>query len=122
MIIDIEKLKKIDDIISCEGSVLSLYEYEDKLFLSSHLIDGTGLVFYSTNLESLSHYFDSKITLSELYQLSNDIFITRKYKKDSKLYLSDDFLLLIQYGNLLLEQLSKDLINHLFIEKIKNSF
>ena len=122
MIIDIEKLKKIDDIISCEGSILSLYEYKDKLFLSSHLTDGTGLVFYSTNLESLSLYFDSKITLSELYQLSNDIFITRKYKKDSKLYLSDDFLLLIQYGNLLLEQLSKDLINHHFIERIKNSF
>ena len=122
MIIEIEKLKKIDDIISCEGSILSVYKYNNKLYLASHLIDGSGVVFYSTNDESLLSYLHSKITLSDLYQLSNDIFVTRKFQKDSKLFLSDDFSKLIQYGEFTLNQLNKDLINHDFIVKVINNF
>jgi hypothetical protein len=122
MIIEIEKLKKIDDIISCEGSVLSVYKYSSKFYLASHLSDGTGVVFYSTNAESLLSYLHSKITLSDLYQLSNDVFVTRKFQKDSKLYLSEDFYILIQYGEFTLNQLNKNLINHDFILKIINNF
>ena len=107
MIIEIEKLKKIDDIISCEGSILSVYKYNNKLYLASHLIDGSGVVFYSTNDESLLSYLHSKITLSDLYQLSNDIFVTRKFQKDSKLFLSDDFSLLDCFVSPLLWRLTQ---------------
>lgn len=122
MIIDIEKLKKIDDIISCEGSILSVYKYNNQLYLASQLSDGTGAVYYSADPESLICYLNSKITLSDLYNLSNDIFVTIKYQKDSKLFLSDDFSKLIQYGKLTLNQLNKDLINHNFIVKFINDY
>ena len=90
--------------------------------MASHLTDGTGVVFYSTNAHSLLSYVNSKITLSNLYQLSNDVFVTRKFQKDSKLYLSDDFSKLIQYGEFTLNQLNKDLINHDFIVTFTNNF
>ena len=122
MIIEIEKLKKIDDIISCEGSILSVYKYTNKFYLASHLTDGTGVVFYSTNAHSLLSYVNSKITLSNLYQLSNDVFVTRKFQKNSKIYLSDDFSKLVQYGEFTLNQLNKNLINQDFILKIINNF
>ena len=119
MIIDIEKLKKIDDIISCEGSILSVYKYNNKLYLASHLTDGSGVVFYSTNDESILSYLHSKISLIELYQLSNDIFVTRKFQKETTLFLSQDFPELIQYGSIKFNQLNKDLINHSFVDKLK---
>ncbi len=89
--------------------------------MASHLTDGTGVVFYSTNSQTLLSYINSKITLSNLYELSNDVFVTRKFQKD-KLYLSDDFSKLVKYGEFTLNQLNKNLINQDFILKIINNF
>ena len=118
MIIEIEKLKKIDDIISCEGSVLSVYNYGNSFFLASFLTDGTGTVFYSTNHDMVLSYLNSNITLSQLYQASNDVFITRVYQRDTTLFLSNDFQELIQFGKLFINQINKDMINTEFIKRI----
>lgn len=121
MIIEIEKLKKIDEIISCEGGILILYKYMNQLYLSSQLSDGTGMIFYSTKRDLILDYLHSKINLIDLYNQSNDTFITRKFQKETYLFLSQDFPNLIEYGNLKFEQIKKDLINHNFINKILNS-
>jgi hypothetical protein len=120
MIIEIEKLKKIDDIISCEGSVLSVYNYGNYFFLASFLIDGTGTVFYSTNHDMVLSYLNSSITLSQLYQASDDIFVSRVYQRDTTLFLSNDFQELIQFGKLFLNEINKDMINTEFIKRIYN--
>lgn len=118
MIIDIHKLKKINDIITCEGSILSVYNYGDAFFLASFLIDGTGTVFYSTNHNSVMSYLNSEITLSQLFQLSKDVFVTRIYQKETTLFLSNDFHELIQFGKLFINQINKDMINLEFVERI----
>ena len=118
MIIEIEKLKKIDDIISCEGSVLSVYNYGNSFFLASFLTDGTGAIFYSTNHDMVLSYLNSDLTLSQLYQASNVVFVTRVYQRDTKLFLSNDFQELIQFGKLFINQINKDMINTEFIKRI----
>lgn len=121
MIIETEKLKKIDEIISCEGGILILYKYMNQLYLSSQLSDGTGMIFYSTKRDLILDYLHSRINLIDLYNQSNDTFITRKFQKETSLFLSQDFHNLILYGNLKIDQINKDLINHNFINKILNS-
>ena len=120
MIIEIEKLKKIDEIISCEGGILIVYKYMNQLYLSSQLRDGTGMIFYSTKKDLILNYLLSKINLIDLYNLSNDIFVTRKFQRETSLFLSQDFLNLIEYGNLKFEQINKGLINHNFVHKLLN--
>jgi hypothetical protein len=120
MIIEIEKLKKIDEIISCEGGILIVYKYMNQLYLSSQLSDGTGMIFYSTKKDLILNYLLSKINLIDLYNLSNDIFVTRKFQRETSLFLSQDFPNLIEYGNLKFEKINKGLINHYFVNKILN--
>jgi hypothetical protein len=120
MIIEIEKLKKIDEIISCEGGILIVYKYMNQLYLSSQLSDGTGMIFYSTKKDLILNYLLSKINLIDLYNLSNDIFVTRKFQRETSLFLSQDFSNLIEYGNLKFEKINKGLINHNFVNKILN--
>jgi hypothetical protein len=120
MIIEIEKLKKIDEIISCEGGILIVYKYMNQLYLSSQLSDGTGMIFYSTKKALILNYLLSKINLIDLYNLSNDIFVTRKFQRETSLFLSQDFSNLIEYGNLKFEKINKGLINHNFVNKILN--
>jgi hypothetical protein len=120
MIIEIEKLKKINEIISCEGGILIVYKYMNQLYLSSQLSDGTGMIFYSTKKDLILNYLLSKINLIDLYNLSNDIFVTRKFQRETSLFLCQDFPNLIEYGNLKFEQINKDLINHYFVNQILN--
>ena len=120
MIIEIEKLKKIDEIISCEGGILIVYKYMNQLYLSSQLTDGTGMIFYSTKKDLILNYLLSKINLIDLYILSNDIFVTRKFQRETSLFLSQDFPNLILYGDLNIDQINKDYKNQKFIDKILN--
>ena len=89
-------------------------------FLASFLIDGTGTVFYSTNHDMVLSYLNSSITLCQLYQASDDIFVTRVYQRDTTLFLSNDFQELIQFGKLFLNEINKDMINTEFIKRIYN--
>ena len=89
-------------------------------FLALFLIDGIGTVFYSTNHDMFLSYLNSSITLSQLYQASNDNFVTRVYQRDTTLVLCNDFQELIQFGKLFLNQIKKDMINTVFIKRIYN--
>lgn len=120
MIIEIEKLKKAGEIISCEGGILVVYSYMKELYLSSQLSDGSGMIFYSTKRDLILDYLHSKINLINLYNQSNDTFITRKFQKETSLLLSQDFPNLILYGNLKIDQVNKDFINQNFINKVLN--
>lgn len=57
-------------LINSEGPILSLHEYNHNLYLSSHLKDGSGQVYYATNKELLHEYFQGKITTKNLLDRS----------------------------------------------------
>ena len=92
----------------------------NQLYLSSQLTDGTGMIFYSTKKDLILNYLLSKINLIDLYILSNDIFVTRKFQRETSLFLSQDFPNLILYGDLNIDQINKDYKNQKFIDKILN--
>lgn len=78
------------------------------------------MIFYSTNKDLILDYLHSRINLIDLYNQSNDIFITRKFQKETSLFLSQDFPNLILFGNLKINQINKDFINQNFISKFLN--
>ena len=70
MIENINSLKKVDDLINSEGSILGLYIREDNYYLGSYLTDKSGILYYSTNKIDLTDYINSKIKLIDLYNKS----------------------------------------------------
>lgn len=72
--VEIDKLIKIGgDILNSEGSILALYSRNNELYLHSYLNDGSGKVFYKTNLESLINFYNCKISILQLFLFSEDI-------------------------------------------------
>lgn len=82
MIIDIHKLKKIEDILNSEGTILGLYQIGEEYILGSFLSDNSGVVYYSTNLETLKKYLTSKINLKQVYFNSEDFIVTKKHSHE----------------------------------------
>src|SRR5215471_12470981 len=97
--IDIRNLQKIGDILNSEGSILGLYKRAEAFFLGSFLADGTGTVYYSTTREKLQQYFHSQVTLQQLYQESDDYFVTKRIRREDSLFLKADFLNRLQCGD-----------------------
>lgn len=73
--IDINDLKKIgQDILNFEGSILALYKDDlGEFYLHSFLNDGTGKVYYRTTEDFLNKFYESEITIRELFMLSLDL-------------------------------------------------
>lgn len=92
------QLRKIHDLINAEGTILGLYTQGDKYYLGSLLNDGSrATVYYSAKKEDLSEYLESKITLNELYQKSEDPIVTRSSKEGEQSFLKGDMARLIQW-------------------------
>ncbi len=111
MITDISKLKKIDDILNSEGSILGLYKKNNQLFLASYLTDKTGMVYYSTSKEALNQYLNNKITLGQVYLESEDFIVSRNFRSDTVTYLKQDLSDKIQCGDKYYNELSDGLKN-----------
>jgi hypothetical protein len=116
MIIDIHKLKKIDDILNSEGTILGLYQIGNEYILGSFLSDKSGVVYYSTNLETLKKYLTSEINLKQVYLDSEDFIVTKKNRRETISYLKKDLADLIQCGDKLYSEISESLKN----DKIEN--
>jgi hypothetical protein len=87
----IEKLKKIKEIINSEGTILSLYENDEKsLYLCSRLEDNIGYVYFPVNELNLKKYLKGKIILNEVYNLSDDFIVKFKSKGRVKSYFKED--------------------------------
>ena len=91
--IEPKELQKISDILNSEGSILGLYtDSRNKLYLGSFLQDGSGVIYYSVNLDTLKDYLQSKLTLAELYIKSQSFLIKHKFRKEEKTYLKGNHL------------------------------
>lgn len=111
MIADLKKLKKIDDILNSEGTILGLYQMDNQLFLGSFLTDKTGMVYYSTNNKILKQYFNNEITLGQVYLDSKDFIVSRKFRNDTVTYLKQDLADQIQCGDKYYNELSAGMKN-----------
>ena len=118
MIIDIHKLKKIDDILNSEGTILGLYQISNEYILGSFLSDKSGMVYYSTNLETLKKYLKSEINLKQVYVDSEDFIVTKKHRHEKVYYLKQDLTELIQCGDNLYFELSESMKNHKIVNQL----
>jgi hypothetical protein len=99
MIENINNLKKIDDLINSEGSILALYMSGDKYYLGSYLTDKSGTIYYSTDKIDLTDYINSKIKLIDLYKRSEDFIVQRKFRSKQYSILKDDMAQLIKFND-----------------------
>ena len=121
MIFDIWKLKKEDDLLNSEGTILGLYKLDTKLYLGSYLKDGSGMVYYSTELSLLKKYFNSEIRLNQLYSESEDFIVARKYRDEVVSFLKQDLVNLIKCGDKLYSELSDALKNRDYEKRLYGS-
>jgi phage anti-repressor protein len=111
MILDIRKLKKVDDILNSEGTILGLYKIDDQILLGSFLKDHSGMVYYLTSIEILKKYFNSEIILEQVYLESEDFIVTRQYRKETVSFIKEDLVTNIQCGDKLFSQISNSMRN-----------
>ncbi len=117
--VDIKKLKKEADILNSEGTILGLYQAQSVYYLGSYLTDGSGMVYYSIlSLSILKDYFNSKLTLKELYNDSKDFIVTTKFRKETASFIKEDLASLIKLGDKFYNELSVGLKNKEFEDKI----
>ena len=119
MILDIRKLKKVDDILNSEGTILGLYKIENDYLLGSFLKDHSGMVYYLTSLTALKKYLNSEIILKQVYLESEDFIVSRQYKKETVLFVKQDLVELIQFGDKLFSQIESSMRNDDIAIKLK---
>jgi hypothetical protein len=98
MIKNIGDLKKIDDILSLEGTILGLHKDRDKLCLSSCLKDGSGTVYYSVNELTLAKYLNNELRLRDVYLASEDTLVLRKSPMEAVYFFKEYLTELISCG------------------------
>ena len=81
MIANIRNLKKLDDILNSEGTILGLYKYNDKHYLGSYLKNKSGTVYYSVNEPMLTRYFNNELRLQEVFLACEDIVVPPNFRK-----------------------------------------
>ncbi len=105
--IEINKLYKVGDILNSEGMILGLFKSNSgDMFLCSHLSDGSGNIYYSTKKDVIIKYFNSEITLREVYLNSDDFIVTKKMRDVTTQYLKQDMVDLIQLKDKLYKEIS----------------
>jgi hypothetical protein len=119
--IKINQLLKVGDILNSEGTILGLYKNKTgELFLSSYLKDGSGEIYYSSNDKTVLKYLNSEITLKQVYLESEDFIVSRQYKKETVLFVKQDLLELIQFGDKLFSEIPNSMRNDKITIELNN--
>jgi len=118
MIKNVRDLKKIDDILNCEGTILGLHKdkAKDKLCLSSFLRDGSGTVYYSVNERTLAKYLNNELRLREVYMASEDTFVLRNSPIEAVYFFKEYLTELITCGERLFQENSDEIKNDMLVE------
>ena len=116
MIKNVRDLKKIDDILNCEGTILGLHKDKDKLCLSSFLRDGSGTVYYSVDERTLAKYLNNELKLRDVYLASEDTFVLRNSPIDAVYFFKEYLTELITCGERLFRENSDGIKNDMLVE------
>lgn len=116
--IDPRNLKPVLDILNSEGCILGLKtDPKGNLYLSSFLKDGSGSVFYSTNLQELKAFLESNLTIKDMYLKSPDFLVKHKLRYDVKTFLKEDFQNDLQCGSDLYKDIPESMKSKEFEKK-----
>jgi hypothetical protein len=85
MIKDIRFLKKINDTLNLKGTILGLFKYKDKYYLSSYLKDKSVRAYFAVEDSILTRYFNNELRLQEVFMASKEIVVPRDFRKKAYL-------------------------------------
>ena len=116
----INNLKNCGDLLSSEGSILSLFLHNENYYLASYVSDGSGTIYYSVKLEHLKQYIKSEIMLKELYLMSEDVLIVNKFRGVETIHTKEDFVDRVQCGESYFNKFGDDMANIFLANQILN--
>ena len=105
---------KIEDIINCEGSILSLYvrgiDNKTKLFFSSRT-NNEDYLFFQISLRSLKDYFLSTVTLNDLLKINKSKKYLLQVKSSKKMFFHIKNMSNVElvFGDVYYEELNKNI-------------
>lgn len=104
------ELNKKLDLINSEGTILGLYHSNhNEVFLSSLMNDSDETIYFKVDDHEIRMYVNGYITLQELYNFSNNLFIVTKSGKVKKTYLFEQYECSLKFGNLSYDEISKEM-------------
>ncbi|MEN9547703.1 MAG: hypothetical protein RIR12_294 [Bacteroidota bacterium] len=115
--IDIKKIKKIDEIINAEGTILGLYNNGNEFILGSYLNNNLGTVYYSVDFAMLKKYVTSQVTLRQLYLDSKDTIVIVKNRTNTDSFIKEDLADSLELGDNLFSEISSGIRNDNFFQK-----
>lgn len=103
-------LKKIEDIINCEGPILSIHrDPKNNFFISAKMQNEEGMVYFDTNKIRFKKYLNSAITLNKLFELKTSFLLKTKTGSAIKTFIAEDFKCNLIFGDILFKSLSKEI-------------
>ena len=110
--VEIRRLEKKYDILNSEGSILSLYENREGQFHIASLVQGgEGTIYYRSNSNEIRDYANSKITLNELLEKSEEVLVSLKKGSELTTYFKIDFLDRLELGGKYFKDIYKGIKN-----------
>ena len=104
-------LKKINDTLNSKGTILGLFQYKDKYYLSSYLKDRSGRVYCSVKESILALYFKNQLTLQEVFLASDGVVGPRNFRKETVYSIKEHLAGLITSGKRLFSENSEEMRN-----------
>lgn len=93
-------MTQLFDILNSEGTILGLYQNdENEFYFGAILKDGSGRIFFKVSKDQLFDYYHSKLTLVDVLNNSGDFIVKHMFREESKAYLKEDVIELLQGGN-----------------------
>ena len=107
MIKDNKFLKKINNILNSNGTLLGLFKYNDTYYLSSYIDDNSGRAYCSVDEPTLTSYFNNELRLKDVFMASEDIVVAPGFRNLIKEQLAE----LIASGKRLFSENSDEMRN-----------
>jgi len=109
-------LKKINDTLNSKGTILGLFQYKDKYYLSSYLKDKSGRIYCSVKESILALYFNNELTLKEVFLASEGIVGPRNFREETIYSIKEQLTKLIAGGKRLFSQNADEMRNDSLVE------
>ena len=104
-------LKKINDTLNSKGTILGLFQYKDKYYLSSYLKDKSGRAYCSVEESTLTRYFNNELRLQEVFMTSDEIVVPPNSKEKTAYLIKEQLADLIASGKRLFSENSDEMRN-----------
>lgn len=103
-------LKKQIDFINSEGTILSLYNSKNKeYYLSSLINESVDTIYFKVEYYEIRMYVNGYITLNELYNFSDNLFIFVNSGNSRKTYFFKQYECSLTFGDMYYDEINEDM-------------